>query len=143
MSKFAQGVFTPKNPEKYVGKGKPRYRSGWEMSFMMFLDNNKNILQWASESVAIQYRHPFTGKITNYIPDFLITYRTKNNTMQAELVEIKPHGQSVIEGKMNEKARMVVAINHAKWQAARVWAQANGLVFRVLTERELFHNGKA
>jgi len=142
MTKFAQGIYKVLNPQKYVGKGSPRYRSGWEFSFMRFCDNNKNVLQWASESIAIQYRHPFTGKITNYVPDFLITYRTKDNTVQAELIEIKPSGQSVIEGKMKEKARMVVAINHAKWAAARAWAQNNGIVFRVITEHDLFVNGK-
>ena len=26
MAKWAQGVSTPKNPHKYVGKHKPRYR---------------------------------------------------------------------------------------------------------------------
>jgi len=141
MTKFAQGIYKILNPQKYVGKRSPRYRSSWEWSFMHFCDNNKNILQWASESVAIQYRHPFTGKITNYIPDFLITYQTKDNTMQAELIEIKPSSQSVIEGKMSEQARMVVAVNQAKWAAARAWAQRNGLVFRILTEKELYHNG--
>jgi hypothetical protein len=29
MSRFAQGKFTPKNPEKYIGKKTPTYRSGW------------------------------------------------------------------------------------------------------------------
>jgi hypothetical protein len=51
------------------------------------------VLQWASESVAIPYRHPLTGKMTQYIPDFLITYRTSNNTVKAELIEIKPKKQ--------------------------------------------------
>ena len=30
MAKFAQGPYTVKNAQKYVGKGTPRYRSSWE-----------------------------------------------------------------------------------------------------------------
>ena len=53
MSKFAQGPYTVKNTAKYVGNGVPRYRSGWELAFMRFLDNNDNVMQWASESIQI------------------------------------------------------------------------------------------
>ena len=141
MSKFAQGVFEVKNPQKYVGKGKPRYRSGWEWAFMQFLDNNENILQWASESIAIPYRHPITGKMTNYIPDFLVQYRTKNNTVITELIEIKPKKQSVIESKASQRDKMIVAVNYAKWDSAQKWCRRAGITFRVITENEIFHQG--
>jgi len=36
---------------------------------------------------------------------------------------------------------MTVAINHAKWAAARAWCQRAKIEFRVLTEDSLFHNG--
>ena len=141
MSKFAQGPYTVKNPAKYVGKGMPRYRSGWELSFMIFLDNNDNVMQWASESIQIPYRNPVTGKQSIYIPDFLITYRTRQNTLIAEVIEIKPKKQSIIESKMNNRDRMVVAINYAKWDSATKWCNRNGLKFRVITEQDLFHQG--
>ena len=141
MSRWAQGDYTIINREKYAGNGTPRYRSGWELTFMKFLDSNDHILQWASEPLAIPYRHPLTGKMTNYIPDFLITYRTKNNTMKAELIEIKPKKQSVIESKMSSRDRAIVAINYSKWDAATKWARRNGLTFRVITENDLFHQG--
>ena len=51
MKRFAQGVYTPINASKYIGKKQPRYRSGWELAFMRFCDNNDNVLQWASESI--------------------------------------------------------------------------------------------
>jgi len=143
MSRWAQGDYTILNREKYAGNGTPRYRSGWELTFMKFLDSNDHILQWASEPLAIPYRHPLTGKMTNYIPDFLITYRTKNNTMKAELIEIKPKKQSVIESKMSSRDRAVVAINYSKWDAATKWARRNGLTFRVITENDMFANGRA
>ena len=142
MSKFAQGVFRPMNAEKYVGKGIPRYRSGWELAFMQFCDNNKHVLQWASESIVIPYRHPFTGRMTNYIPDFLVVYADKNGRQRAELVEIKPKKQSIIESKASNRDRAVVAVNYAKWDSATKWCRRQGLTFRVITEEDIFRNGK-
>jgi len=141
MSKFAQGAYVVKNKQKYVGKGTPRYRSGWEHAFMRFCDNNEHILQWASESISIPYRNPITGKQSIYIPDFLITYRTRNNTMVAEVIEIKPKKQSVVESKMKANERATVAVNYAKWDQAVKWCKKNGLIFRVITEDDLFHMG--
>ena len=143
MSKFAQGPFAVRNPSKYVGKRQPRYRSGWEHAFMRFCDNNEHIVQWASESIAIPYRNPVTGKMSQYVPDFFVQYRTKNNTVISELIEIKPKKQSVVESKMSSRDRAVVAINYAKWDAATKWARRNGLTFRVITENDMFHNGRA
>lgn len=141
MSKWAQGTYEVINKDKYVGTRSPRYRSGWEFSFMKFCDSNDHILQWASESIQIPYRHPLTGKQTIYVPDFLITYRTRNNTMRAELIEIKPKKQSVVESKMSSKDRAVVAINYAKWAAATAWCKRQGITFRVITEDDMFKNG--
>jgi hypothetical protein len=142
MSKFAQGVFRPMNTDKYVGKGLPRYRSGWELAFMQFCDNNNHVLQWASESIVIPYRHPFTGKMTNYIPDFLVVYADKHGRQRAELVEIKPKKQSIIESKASNRDRAVVAVNYSKWDAATKWCRRQGLTFRVINEDQLFRNGK-
>lgn len=142
MSKWAQGPYTVINSNKYVGKGTPRYRSGWEHAFMRFCDSNDNIINWASESIAIPYRHPLTGKMTQYIPDFLIQYRNRHNQVITELIEIKPKKQSVIESKMSSRDRAVVAVNYAKWDAAQKWAKRNGIVFRVINEDQIFRNGK-
>lgn len=141
MSRFAQGLFLPKNPDKYVGKRTPRYRSGWEHAFMRFCDNNDNILQWASESISIPYRNPLTGRQTIYVPDFLITYRDKTNRMRAELIEIKPKKQSIIESRASDRDRAIVALNYAKWDAATKWCRRQGLQFRVITEDDIFRNG--
>lgn len=108
---------------------------------MQFCDNNEHIINWASEPVRIPYRHPLTGKMTTYVPDFIITYRTKDNTVKAELIEIKPRSQSVVEEKMNEGQRAVVAVNYCKWDAASRWAKQNGLTFRVINEDQIFHQG--
>lgn len=142
MANFRQGFYEVKNSEKYVGNGKPRFRSGWEMTFMMFLDSNDNVLKWASEPVKIPYQNPITGKTTIYVPDFIVTYRGPQNTTKAELIEIKPRNQSIVEGKMKDSQKAVIAQNYAKWDAATKWAKQNGLTFRVLTEDQIFHQGK-
>jgi hypothetical protein len=110
---------------------------------MQFCDSNDHVLQWASESINIPYRHPLTGKQTIYVPDFLVVYRTKHNTVKAEVIEIKPSGQSMVTEKQNSRERAVVAVNHAKWAAANAWCQRQGLTFRIITEKEMFHNGRA
>jgi hypothetical protein len=143
MPKFSTGVFTPKNPQKYIGKGKIQWRSSWELVFMQFLDNNDNILHWASESIRIPYKHPLTGKLSTYVPDFFVVYKNKTGKTLAEIVEIKPKKQSVIESKVaSAKNKMVVAVNHAKWAACSAYCKANGLGFRIVTEDDLFYNGR-
>lgn len=144
MGKWAQGIYTPKNPQKYIGNHKPKYRSGWELTFMTFCDNNESIIYWASESMRIPYKHPLTGKPTIYVPDFLVVYQNRFGKQVAEVVEIKPKKQSIIESKVaNAKDRMVVAINHAKWAAAMAYCKSQGLTFRVITEDDIYRNGKA
>lgn len=141
MPNFSRGKFVVANPIKYVGKGAPIWRSSWEWAFMQFCDINENILSWASEPVRIPYRHPLTGKMTTYVPDFIVTYRGSDNTTRAELIEIKPKKQSMIENKMADRDRAIVAVNYAKWDAATKWARRNGLTFRVINENQIFHQG--
>ena len=141
-SRYLQGKFTPKHPEKFVGGKNPTYRSGWELAFMNFCDSHPSVIKWASECLKIPYIHPFTGKKTHYVPDFLVQYQDKRNKLVTELVEIKPKKQSIIESKNASLAtKETVAINHAKWEQARRWCKANGLTFRVVTEDDIFRNG--
>lgn len=143
MRNTARGRFTPKNPDKYMGGKDPIYRSSWELTFMQFCDNNPAIQQWASESVKIPYRDPLTGKNTVYVPDFLIVYLDKNLNKHAELIEIKPNNQAVLESVGKNKTNQAQYVkNMAKWGAAQRWCKKYGIVFRVISERDIFHNGK-
>ena len=141
-NKFQQGPYVVLNPNKYAGKGVPKYRSGWELAFMRFCDSNDHIISWSSESLTIPYRNPLTGKPTRYIPDFLIQYRNKHNKVVTELIEIKPKKQSILESKASNRDRAIVAVNYAKWAAAQAWCKRNGLTFRVVTEEDIFHQGR-
>lgn len=143
MKKFVQGKFVMKNPEKYIGLGTPTYRSSWEWAFMTFCDNNQAILRWSSESIKIPYRNPFTGKQTVYVPDFFINYVDKNGKMHAEVIEVKPHKQMSLENAGRSKhAQAHAVLNMAKWEAARAWCKQQGVFFRVVSENDIFHNGK-
>mgnify|MGYP003348692077 CR=1 FL=1 len=143
MANWAKGKYAIKNPQKYVGKSAPTYRSGWEFTFMQFCDNNENVIQWASEPLRIPYRNPLTGKNTNYVPDFLIVYQNKYGQQIAEMIEIKPKKQSLIESKVaSARDKAVVALNHAKWAAAMAFCKQSGITFRVITEDDLFYQGK-
>jgi hypothetical protein len=142
MSKYAQGKFQIKNPAKYVGNKTPTYRSGWEFVFMQFCDNNPSVIQWASEAVHIPYRNPFTNKNTIYVPDFLIVYEDKSGQKHAEVIEVKPSKEVSMEGAKSLRDQAFVALNAAKWEAARAWCRNQGLTFRIVTEDMIFHQGK-
>lgn len=138
MAKWAQGIFKPKNPGKYAGTRNPRYRSSWELTFMNFCDNNPSVLNWASESIKIPYRHPLTGKSTVYVPDFFILYEDKNGKKHAEIIEIKPSSQTFIEEAKSVNNRAALIVNYAKWEAAQKWAEKNKCRFRIVTEKDIF-----
>lgn len=136
---MAKGLYTPKYPEKYVGDpNKIRFLSSWEARFMQFCDENPNVLEWASEEVHVKYFHPVKLKICNYIPDFIIKYRDKAGNVMTEMIEIKPKKQSVISKKMTNYEKVSLAINQAKWLAAKAYCDKANIRFRVLTEEELF-----
>jgi len=86
----------------------------------------------------IPYRHPFTGKNTVYIPDFLIFYVDKNQVQHREVIEIKPSKETTMENARSTRDRAAVAVNWAKWSAARAWCQQQGLVFRVVSENDIY-----
>ena len=141
--RYVQGKFTLKNPEKYMGGRTPTYRSSWEFAFMRFCDLHPSVSNWASESIKIPYRNPLTGKQTIYVPDFFIVYVDAKGKKHVELIEVKPKNQAVKEKtgrSMKNKAHWV--LNQAKWEAARAYCKQQGILFRVVTEDDIFHNGK-
>ena len=142
MSKYASGKYQVKNPEKYMGKRLPSYRSSWEFTFMSFCDNNPAVLNWVSEGVKIPYFNPVSGKQTIYVPDFLVVYVDANQRQHTELVEIKPSKEATMESAKSYRDKLMVAMNMAKWAAADSWARANNMRFRVVTEFDIFKNQK-
>jgi len=141
--RFAQGKYNLKNPGKYIGGKQPTFRSGWEFHFMKFCDENTHITQWASEAVKIPYRNPLSGKQTIYVPDFFIAYNDRNGRQHVELIEVKPSNQAVKENLGKSKYNQSHwVVNQAKWAAARAWCKQNGIVFRIVTEQDMYHQGR-
>ncbi len=94
-------------------------RSGWEYAYFQYLDNNINVKSYEYESLKIPYlSNKKTGKIRTYIPDFFITFIDDSKL----IVEIKPK-------RFLEKLQIKKKIN-----AAKEYAQKNGIQFIVLTE---------
>jgi len=140
--RWANGLYEMANPTKYAGNRKPRYRSSWEHAFMRFCDNHPSVISWASESIKIPYRNPLTGKQSVYVPDFFIMYQNSKGKKRAELVEIKPESQTRLGAKTSQHDKLAIAINHAKWEAAAKWCRLKGVQFRIVTEGDIFHQGK-
>ena len=139
---FRQGLFRPKNTKKYVGKTPPVYRSGWELKFFRWCDENENVLEWASESVIIPYINPIDGKAHRYYTDGVIALKELNG-IGKYIIEIKPSSQVLkpIAGKKKQstiiyEGRRYIQ-NMAKWEAAKKWCQQRNYKFLILTEKEL------
>jgi len=142
-SKFAQGRYSMKHLDKYLGNKTPLYRSSWEFAFMKFCDESPSVSKWASEAVKIPYKNPLTGKMTVYVPDFMIQYTDAKGKQHAELIEVKPENQMKLKEVGRDKFRQAQYVqNVAKWEAARHWCKNKKIFFRVITEKDIFHQGK-
>lgn len=140
--KYRQGIFKPKNPSKYIGRGLPVYRSGWELKFFRWCDDNSNVLEWASESVIIPYTSKADGRVHRYYTDGIIALREQDKIVKY-VVEIKPSSQCKIPVAGNKRRSTINYENYrylqniSKWEAAKKWCDKKGLKFLILTEKEL------
>lgn len=141
MSKFKQGFYKLRNPQKYVGNpNNIVFRSSWEESMCRFLDGNPNVLRWSSEELYIPYRKPTDGQVHRYFPDYWVEYRDRDGKIIQEIIEVKPSDQVFPNQKkrLTEYDKITYAINVAKWKAATEFCKQRGIKFRILTERQIF-----
>ena len=144
MGRWRQGIFVPKNKDKFIGS-KAVYRSGLELKFFRFCDSNPNVLKWGSENVVIPYRSPIDHKMHRYFVDNYIEIKEGDKKVKY-LVEIKPSKQTKPPTVKYKKKRHLIyeqrcyAINQAKWAAAKEYSKKIGGVFIILTEKELIRN---
>lgn len=143
MGNSYKGKFSPKNPKKYAGDcDNIIYRSLWERKFMVFCDENPNILYWGSEELEIPYFSPLDNEYHRYYPDFIIKVKNKNNEVKTYIVEIKPEHQCK-EPKLKKSKRAFIQemnqwiINNKKWEAAQKFADKHNWEFKILTEKTL------
>jgi hypothetical protein len=146
-----KGKYKPKNPEKYVGDpSNIIYRSLWERKFMVYCDNNVNIIKWASEEIAIPYVSPMDNRHHRYFPDFWIKVKNKQGKIDVILIEVKPKKQvkppdpknkyNTPSGRVSTRFLKEVktyAVNQAKWAAAKEFCDDRKWKFQILTEKEL------
>ena len=138
-----KGRFSPKNPKKYRGDPtKIIYRSLWELKAMKHFDTNANILEWASEELAIPYRSPVDNRIHRYFPDFLVTTRMPDGTTKTMILEVKPKKETREPEKKRMSRRYITevmtwGVNQSKWAAANEYCADRMWEFRLITEAEL------
>jgi hypothetical protein len=142
-----QGLFIPRHPTKYVGDAaKIVYRSSWERRFFAYCDETPGILRWASEEFCIPYVSPMDNRVHRYFPDVWLEAQTVTGH-KAFLIEIKPKSQTEIRAVKRKTKRFLreaaaVAVNHAKWNAAKKLCESKDWTFLVLTEDHLFSKFK-
>lgn len=135
---YHQGYYTPINPQKYAGTTLPIYRSSWELKVMQLFDTHPNFISWASESLKIPYKNPFTNKYTVYVPDFVVVYLDASGKKVAEIIEVKPAKETFMEKARSKQAKAAVALNSVKWAAANAFAKTHGMRFRVMNENHIW-----
>lgn len=145
MTKYRQGIYKPKHPEKY--RGDPTniiYRSSWELKVMTRFDHDPNVLEWSSEEVVVPYISPVDGKMHRYFLDFFARVKTKDGNIVEYLIEVKPKDQlkppeprssGLTKRYLQEVFRY--GVNEAKWLAATTFAKKKGWEFKILTEDNL------
>ena len=120
-----KGKYYPSFPRKY--KGDPTnivYRSLWERKFMVYCDKNQNILEWASEEIAIPYRSPIDNRVHRYFPDFYMKVKETNGKIKNYVIEVKPAKQTIPPKKPKRQTKGYIreayeyAKNQSKWKAA-------------------------
>lgn len=139
-----KGRFSPKNPKKY--RGDPTniiYRSLWELRVMKYLDENTNIIEWASEEVIVPYISPVDNRYHRYFPDFIVKAKTPDGGNKTMMLEVKPKNQTVEPKVQTKKTKkyltevMTWGVNQAKWSAAKEYCLDRGWEFRIITEEHL------
>lgn len=136
-----RGKFKPVNTKKYEGNVDTiEFRSLWERRLMVWCDENPDVLAWSSEEIIIPYVSPVDNRTHRYFMDFKITFKSGD----VMLVEVKPEYQTKPpeQKKYGRKNRYLAesktfAVNDAKWEAAKKYADKRGWKFVIFTEHTL------
>jgi len=139
--RYKQGIYNPLNPKKFIGST-ATYRSGLELKFFRFCDKNPNVLKWGSENVVVPYISPIDKRYHRYYVDNYVVIKEGDKVVKY-LIEIKPDKQTrPPTTKYRKKTHLIYeqkqyAVNISKWAAAREFCKKKGLVFRIITDKDL------
>ena len=91
------------------------------------------------EPFAIPYIKPTDGRVHRYYIDFLLVLSTGDKV----LAEVKTSSETTPPAKTKninkyKNDMQTYAVNVAKWQAAKKFAENKGFKFLILTEKQLF-----
>jgi hypothetical protein len=89
-----------------------------EQDCLYVLDYERDVAFYEEQPLTVDY--VWEGKARHYTPDFHV-----ERVQAHELIECKPH--SKVDTEENQR----------KFAAARAWCQANGWIFRVITDQAL------
>lgn len=133
-SHYKQGIRDPKIFKKYISSCKNEpviFRSGLELEFINYCENNPSIKRWASEPIKIKYYSRLDDKEMNYYPDFVIE---KTNGSRI-IVEVKPKSQTYKPTVYdNLWAKEAWVKNMDKWVAAYRFAKKHNMSFVIVCE---------
>lgn len=96
-----------------------KYRSSWEKVACVHFDNDPKVIKYEYESVKIPYvSNKRTGKLLNYIPDFIVEYFDGTKV--------------IIEIKREDKLNNIKVLQKA--EAARLWAEKQNMSYLFWTQ---------
>jgi hypothetical protein len=143
LANYIQGLFKPKNPEKYIGDiNQIVFRSSWELRSFKWADETPSIIAWSSEPFPIQYFDTSTNKVRRYFPDLFIKIKNKEE-IKTYIIEIKPEKQTKPPKRGRKKTSTYLneiatyEKNLSKWNQAKQFCESNNFIFKVITEKEL------
>lgn len=135
--------FHPKNPKKYMGNAQNIIaRSKLELKLMKWVDEHPQIVAWASEEIAIPYLNPIDKAWHRYFPDLVVVIE-KQGTFKKYLIEVKPKKFCVPPKPPKRQTKgfltevKMYAMNSAKWEAAKKYADQNKMQFMLMTEEDI------
>ena len=146
-SHYHQGYYKPVNEKKYIGQDfRIIYRSGLELKMCNYLDYNKEVVEWSSESIKIPYLNSVDQNWHNYYPDFYVMM-IKDGVRKVKIIEVKPSSQIVKPkppkrksrkaiNRYNREARTYVQ-NMSKFKYAKKYCADRGWEFVILTEKSI------
>ena len=143
-TKTYKGRFRVANAAKYKGDiTNIVYRSLWELKFMKWCDSSVSVVEWGSETVIIPYISPIDNKVHRYFVDFYIKVRTKANSIEKYLIEIKQEKFTKPPEIPKKRTKRFIdevfqyGVNDAKWKAAFEFCKDRNMKFVILTEKDL------
>jgi len=157
-TKFKQGLFIPKNKIKIIklnNQGGLYYRSSLEQKFMIYLDNNENIVHWNTELIKIPYtKNAWNNRLMEmtlsehtYFPDFYYELKKADGSISRVVAEVKAEHETqppklqasptAKQMKNFEYALKEYSKNLDKWKYCIEWCKRKGFEFVIITDRHL------